>query len=237
MTTEIIKQAIEQYYSEGLSFFPIPEKSKEANIPWKCYQEHRPTEKDIAHWKSNGTANLAVVCGAVSGNLVVLDFDDHEKWYQYLDYTQYKLNLDMFKFTRLVRTSRGIHVWVRLPQMIKSQKFPKLDIQAEGRYVIAPPSTHPSGTTYEFINPDVPIRQINSLEDIGIDIADKQAKQTGSERGPENVIPEGQRNSTLEYLCQDNNYRRIARTHTHHCLRNAYSHRYIGGNASTFDVG
>lgn len=168
MTTESIQRALDQYHSEGLSFFPIPARSKEAAAPWKVYQERQPTEDEIAHWKSNGTASIAIVCGTVSGNLVVPDFDDHETWYRYLDYTKASLKLDLFTFTRLVRTSRGIHVYVRLPQTIKSQKFPKIDLKAEGGYVIAWPSIHPSGTPYEIINPDVPIRTIDNLADIGI---------------------------------------------------------------------
>jgi len=197
MTTESVQRAIDQYHSEGLSFFPIPARSKEAAIPWKVYQERQPTEDEIIHWKNNGTSNLAVVCGAVSGNLVVPDFDDHEKWYEYLDYTKDKLNLDMFTFTRLVRTSKGIHVWLRLPQTIKSLKFPKLDIKAEGGYVMAPPSIHPSGALYEIINPGVPIRTINSLEDIGIDTTQRPVNEQENLGRAGETIPPGTQDAWL----------------------------------------
>jgi hypothetical protein len=200
MTNELVKQAIDKYDSEGLSFFPIPAKSKEAAIPWKCYQEHRPSTEEIFHWKSNGTANLAIVCGAVSGNLVVLDFDSHDKFLGYCSILQDNFGIDLFAYTRIVTTARGNHVYFRLPATIKSLKFPQLDVKAEGGYVMAPPSIHPSGTEYKCSNPDVPIRQIDNLKDVGIYITQVQDKPVTFNGPIESVIPETKRNSTLASL-------------------------------------
>jgi hypothetical protein len=176
MTTESIQQAIDQYRSEGLSFFPIPTMSKEATIPWKVYQERQPTEDEIAHWKSNGNQNIAIVCGAVSGNLVVVDFDCHNRFHDYCALLQDKYNIDLFSYTRIVRTARGNHVYFRLSDTIKSLKFPKMDVKSEGGYVMAPPSIHPLGSKYECSNPGIPIRLINNLKEVGIDIPQIQEK-------------------------------------------------------------
>jgi len=164
-----IQEYIEKYRAEELSFFPIPSRSKQANIEWKCYQERNPTDEEITRWKADGDSNLAIVCGAVSGNLVVIDFDDRERFHQYLDHLT-KLDIDLFTYTRIVKTGKGFHVYYRLPATIKSQKFPQIDLKAEGGYVIAPPSIHPTGAVYELLNPDIPIREIASLVDVGIDI-------------------------------------------------------------------
>jgi len=51
-------------------------------------------------------------------------------------------------------------------------KFPNLDIKAEGGYIIAPPSVHPSGAIYEFIN-KLPIVKVDNLMLIGVDIEQK----------------------------------------------------------------
>jgi len=102
---------------------------------------------------------------------VVLDFDSHDKFLKYCTLLQDKYQIDLFSYTRTVTTARGNHIYFRLNTLIKSLKFPELDIKAEGGYVMAPPSIHPSGIEYKFSNPDVPIRQIESFEAVGIDIA------------------------------------------------------------------
>lgn len=170
MAAKIVQEAIEKYRSEHLSFFPIPARSKKAAIEWKCYQSRVPNDKEVIDWKANGTANLAIVCGAVSGNLVVLDFDSHDKFLAYCTLLQDKYDIDLFTYTRVVTTARGNHIYFKLPQAIKSAKFPQLDVKSEGGYVMAPPSIHPDGSEYKCSNPDIPIRQINDLKDVGIDV-------------------------------------------------------------------
>ena len=197
MTTESVKKAIDQYHSEGLSFFPIPAKSKEAAIPWKCYQEHQPTEEEIAHWRSNGTANIAIVCGAVSGNLVVLDFDSHDRFLNYCTLLQDKYGIDLFDYTRIVTTSRGNHVYFKLRNTIKSAKFPQIDVKAEGGYVMAPPSIHPSGIEYKCSNPSVPIRQIENLEEVGINVNQTETKLAGTAGNTGEIIPPGSQDAWL----------------------------------------
>jgi Bifunctional DNA primase/polymerase, N-terminal/Primase C terminal 1 (PriCT-1) len=198
MATKVVQQAIDKYRNENLSFFPIPTRSKKAAIEWKCYQLRLPNEKEVSDWKTNGTSNLAIVCGAVSGNLVVLDFDSHDKFLDYCALLQDKYNIDLFGFTRVVTTARGNHVYFRLPIALKSAKFPQLDVKSEGGYVMAPPSIHPDGSEYKCSNPDIPIRKIENLKDVGIDVSqDEQQRNSGP---LENTIPEGQRNSALASL-------------------------------------
>lgn len=170
MALKELAEFIERYKAQGLSFFPIPYKSKQSAIEWKEYQEHRPTDDEIARWTGNGDSNLAVVCGAISGNLVVLDFDSTDMFYTwcntFYDHTGFP---EILEYTRISQTNRGIHVWLRTKKPVKSQKFPQLDIKGEGGYIIAPPSIHESGAQYKFLS-EYPIRTINSLAEIGIDI-------------------------------------------------------------------
>ena len=200
MANQPMAQYIDQYRNEKLSFIPIPAGAKKAIIKWECYQERQPNDQEVADWKSNGTVNLAIICGKVSGNLIVLDFDSHERFHEYCALLQDKYGIDLFNYTRIVRTSRGNHVYFRLPATMQRLKFPKLDIQAEGNYVIAPPSIHPSGSVYECINQGIPIRQIESLKDVGIDVTQVKEKSAVSNGSGGSLIPEGQRNSTLTSL-------------------------------------
>lgn len=200
MANKVVQQAIDKYRDENLSFFPIPIRSKKAAIEWKCYQSRLPNEKEVSDWKTNGASNLAIVCGAVSGNLVVLDFDSHDKFLDYCALLQDKYDINLFSFTKVTTTARGNHVYFRLPTAIKSLKFPQLDIKAEGGYVMAPPSIHPTGVEYQCCNPDVPIRRIENLNEVGIDINQVQDKPGACKGSIESGILEGQRNSTLTSL-------------------------------------
>ncbi len=198
-----MKSFIDQYRRWGVCFIPIPYKSKAANIKWEEFQRRSPTDIEITSWFSSNNTNIAIVCGEISGNLVTLDCDTPEKYYELKPIIESKLGLDNLEdHTPVVKTGKGYHIYFRTPTPIKSTKFPNLDIKGEGGYVLAPSSIHPNGTQYQFLNPNVKdIFVITSLSDIGIDLEQKPQPQTG---GKPNWISEvlqqgvdkGQRNDT-----------------------------------------
>ena len=194
---------VELYRSEGLSFIPIPYKSKVPAIEWKQFQKTRPDDGQVRNWFDGRDTNLAVICGSVSGGLVVLDFDSEERFWEFHGVTSGKIGADIFDFTRISKTARGYHVWMKVTEHVKNQKYPALDIKSDGGYVIAPPSVHPNGPIYELLNPDIPIRKIKSLSEIGIDItAKKQANGEAANCEPDWVtkalagVPKGERGNT-----------------------------------------
>jgi len=140
------------YLHNGLSVIPIAFQGKEPLIPWKEFQERRPTEKEIKEWFSEGFKNIAIVCGSISGNLMVLDFDSRDSFQQFLEKIPKEL-AEKIKETWVVKTSKGIHIYFRVPKTPKSTaiRYLGLDIQGEGKYVVAPPSLHPSGKMYQFL--------------------------------------------------------------------------------------
>lgn len=164
---------IGKYRSEGLSFFPIPYKTKASAIEWKEYQTRRPTDQEVGRWFNGNLTNIAVVCGKISGNLVVADFDSMDTFLSWVNIFHKRTGFhEIMEYTRISQTGRGVHVWLRTKEPVKSQKFPQVDIKGEASYIIAPPSVHPSGAEYKFLN-DCPIRTIDSLSDIGIDVNQK----------------------------------------------------------------
>lgn len=100
----------------GVSVVPIPKMwidpdNKDYKYPWKKYQTDpmTPAEVEKEFAKAEG---IAIVCGAVSGNLVTIDFDSKPK------YERWKSEmLEVFPelFSRLVieETPSGFHVYVR----------------------------------------------------------------------------------------------------------------------------
>jgi len=98
-----------------------------------------------------------------------------------------------------VKTARGYQVYLRTRQTVNKQRFDGLDIQGQGSYVVAPPSIHPSGKQYQFINPDIDqILEIDGLSDAGIVLRNSLPSSNPSGWVNETLrgVPEGQRDDT-----------------------------------------
>jgi hypothetical protein len=169
-TQREISRCLGYYREQKLSIIPIPYKSKAATIKWEEYQKRLSTDAEQESWFGTNRANVAIVCGGVSGNLVVVDCDTDSRFYELKPIIEKNLKLDSLeKHTPVVKTGKGYHIYFRTPTPVKSIKFPNLDIKGEGGYVLAPPSIHPNGEQYKFVNSTVPdIFVIASLRDIGI---------------------------------------------------------------------
>ena len=167
---------VKAYQDAGFSFFPLPYKEKASRIKWEEYQKRLPTEDEVTRWFNGDKTNLAIVTGQISGGLVALDCDSPERYAELSETIKTKLSLtDIKDSTWITQTGRGFQIWFKVEEFTKSAKFPQLDIKAEGGYVVAPPSIHPSGKTYRFLNPKTELRTIPSLKSIGIDTAPPQA--------------------------------------------------------------
>ncbi|NMC48706.1 MAG: hypothetical protein GYA47_04645 [Desulfovibrio sp.] len=59
----------------GLSVLPTRKDTKAPLTAWKPYQGRPATRAEIERWFSAPNTALALVCGSVSGNLEMLDFD------------------------------------------------------------------------------------------------------------------------------------------------------------------
>ena len=75
-----------RYVKSGLCVLPARAIKKCPDVPtWKPYQTRLPYEAEVDRWFSKAEA-ICVVCGSVSGNLEMLDFDlggeAFEAWHQ-----------------------------------------------------------------------------------------------------------------------------------------------------------
>jgi hypothetical protein len=63
-------------HAAGLAVLPPRQDgTKRPDGQWKAAQHTRPTEAEIRAWYANGRTGLGIVCGAVSGNLEMLELD------------------------------------------------------------------------------------------------------------------------------------------------------------------
>lgn len=159
----LVKTCKFEYFSQnGFSVIPVLYKDKRPNgkllaqvqggdRSWKSFTISPPTPQQLAHWFNSPLVNLAVVTGYC--NLAVLDFDEisqYAEWLCWLE-TNHLSRLGQIMFNSLiVSTPRGVHVYVKLEDN-RPRKFLKMDVKGAFGYVLAPPSIHPSGHPYTFI--------------------------------------------------------------------------------------
>lgn len=97
-------------------------------------------------WVAAPLANVAIRCGLVSAGLVVIDVDGEEG--------KESLKGKHLPPTIMAKTGGGgAHYFYYCKERLRPKVglLPKVDLRAEDSYVVAPPSVHPSGTSYEWI--------------------------------------------------------------------------------------
>jgi hypothetical protein len=176
----VLKAAL-AYYKRGWSIIPISFGGKPARaFKWKPYQSKRATEAELCELFGTGKyKSLAVVCGAISGNLAVLDLDCEERcqWWR----TE---NADIAEGLPTAKTRRGLHVYFRA-EPFRKRNGDKVDLLCEGAYAILPPS--PNKQWLIPLNGELPL--LNpfewGLEQFGITKPDEQQEVTEDTEEPE----------------------------------------------------
>ena len=159
-------------------------------------------------WKRCPDANVAIATGKVSG-IVVLDIDPRHGGAESLKELEAKFG----KLPDTVTTitgGGGRHAYFRYPKGVEGipnsagALGPGLDVRADGGYVIAPPSMHPSGDEYQW-----PVQGALRLADIPKWLLALLSKPPTSTSTTGNgrfevplTIPEGERNETLYRLAR-----------------------------------
>lgn len=78
----VTAEIAQEYLAAGLSVLPASRQKKHPVLKtWTEYQSRLPEEQEVKKWFSTRRDALCVVCGKVSGNLEVIDFDNHGELY------------------------------------------------------------------------------------------------------------------------------------------------------------
>ena len=147
-----------RYADAGLYVIPIREGGKRPAM--RTGKEHArlaTVDHDTIDWwfGTHPEWNVGIAC--TPSRLVVIDVDGPEGERALADIQAEHGKLPE---TWETWTSRGRHLYYRWPdgqRITTGTAGPKLDIRAAGSYVVAPPSTHPSGDVYEWGVTGVPI--------------------------------------------------------------------------------
>lgn len=143
------------WLSLGIAPIPVVPQTKRAAVNWRYFQTHLPSLADVSRWWRLGSAlQLAVVCGWKG--LVIFDFDALEPFHEWRAACPIE--------TYTVSTARGYHCYF-FADVARSFDHPLCEVRGPGRYVLAPPSRHPSGVEYMPFNA-APIVHVHSLSEV-----------------------------------------------------------------------
>ena len=136
--------AAQRYHSVGFSVSPVgvgPDRKKPF-VAWEQYQKKAATEEQILQWWTQWPdANIGIICGQVSG-LMVVDCDTAEAVDQVSEMIPDSLPIPTASTPR-----GGRHFYFRHQSGLISRAnvLPKIDIRTDGSYVLAPPSKNSTG--------------------------------------------------------------------------------------------
>lgn len=142
------------WVNNGYTVIPLVYRSKKPLIFWEPYQDRAPSHTELLQWFPSEMRNIGLV---IKDNLVVIDFDVQEVFDYW--YSLYPIN------TYMIKTRRGVHVYIKTSQPTKNYHSELLDIKSERGYVLIPPSIHPSGYQYQILCENS-ITQYERLEDV-----------------------------------------------------------------------
>lgn len=150
----------------GFSVVPYHARTKKRLFAGTDFQRRPPTDAHLKKWFARTDNNIANVLGGISDNLVILDFDDFRTWSVFHALTGYA--------GPVVRTGRGVHVYVRVKEMPERNGEGFFDDLHFGQVLVngaitAPPSVHPNGKTYQWHGSPERIPYLQTLKDIGVD--------------------------------------------------------------------
>jgi putative DNA primase/helicase len=163
-------QEARRLLAAGLSVIPIlPDGTKRPGVPWKSYQSRLPTDVEIVRWFHSGTMGLAVIGGAVSGFVEILDFDVRDLFVPWRVIVEERCPGLVERLPLSKTPSDGRHLFYRcqgiegnlkLAQRLRFNGRPETLIETRGRggYAIIPPSPaacHPLKLPYVLLCGDL----------------------------------------------------------------------------------
>lgn len=148
-----MEEAALSYARQGWAVFPLGVRSKEPLVRGA----YKAATADVAQvrlwWQQWPEANIGLATGRVSG-LWVLDIDG-EQGEASFEQLVAEHGGELCE-TRMASSGKGFHLYWRLPygtdQGRRIGVRPGIDIIGGQGYLVAPPSVHPSGRLYQWLN-------------------------------------------------------------------------------------
>lgn len=149
------------YLEGGISLIPVNARKTPADPPlpyqkWKRYQKEKVTTALLRKWaKTPGVQGWAMLCGKISGGLIILDFDEPGFYQRWKDKVG---ELALVLPTQQTGSGEGYQVAFRSNLPIRNDKLAyvpadnaegritAIETRGEGGYAVVPPSYCPEAT-------------------------------------------------------------------------------------------
>ena len=164
------------YVANGLSVIPIIRGTKEpasnllprvydeatdsSRSTWRPFQDRLPKDAELRHWFTQNEVNIGIVCGTVSGGLVVLDIESPEWYERWYELATQMVDPTLLATLPVVASGKGRHVYFRMEtppgnrKLAMHQREILAETRGQGGYIIAPPSLHANGNIYTLLTGD-----------------------------------------------------------------------------------
>lgn len=158
------------YAARGWAVFPLKERDKVPAVAGGFKVATTDEDEIDGAWEHRPALNVGIATGSMSGGLIVIDLDVHEERGEDGTDALWEWEREHGELPETVSAktgSGGVHLYYQANTPISSSVNTALgvDVRAEGGYVVAPPSVHPSGQPYAWEN---------SPEDFGVAPADER---------------------------------------------------------------
>jgi hypothetical protein len=149
----MIEQYVRLYRKLGLNILPAEHKKKHPIMPtWKRYQRARATDDEVEEWLKKGMFQNINVCLGETSKLWEIDVD--------VENAVDKLGHLTAKALVCESSEGKVKLFFRTNVSLPNKK----DVEVEGGHVelrgenhlsVLPPSIHPTGSTYEWLNKEI----------------------------------------------------------------------------------
>lgn len=191
-----------QYAQAGFRVFPLSPCDKMPLQGSKGLNEATNNLDKIRQWwNTNPFYNIGCATG---GDIVVIDIDegtdnkgDNKSGEDSIMQWQEE-NGPLPNTLTAISGKGGRHLYYRTTHKCSSKTgvIKNVDIRAEGGYIVLPPSIHPNGNRYTWVD-DFNFDKICVANDIVCKLICANHKSPSASAGNDNIIPQGTRNDTL----------------------------------------
>lgn len=152
-----INDLIYDYIDNGWSILPVkPDEKRPFMTNWLQYEKTKASRDMVESWFSTlSGAGVGMVTGRIS-NVVVLDVESYCP-------TPIEEILKKYPTQLISRTgSGGYHLFYQYPQNVtkisnRVRIFEGADLRADGGFIVLPPTRHPNGNCYEWVQRGTPM--------------------------------------------------------------------------------
>lgn len=201
ISTEMQKAAM-RYAQLGFAIFPIKYRGKTPLTTNGVKDASNDPAIIQGWWEKWPNANIGLATG-IRNNLLVIDLDvDEDKGINgYETLKDWQKDHGSLPDTWISITGRGGYHWIFKTNEHFGNRVGLLegiDIRGDNGYIVAPPSLHPNGKSYEWeVGPDdeTPMAEVNDMVRLFLQEGEKQT--TSESIIVPDIIPEGKRNDTM----------------------------------------